>query len=118
MGDDALIIAGATLLLVGILGGGFELKELKVPTVSKLVRCTSLVAGLLLTLMGIGLHESGSGSGSHESGSTAALVDPPPQPPAPIDPRSDIIAAIRYADDIEAQARAVLDTSILAKAFT
>jgi hypothetical protein len=131
MGEDALIIVGAALLLVGILGGGFELKELKVPTVSKLVRFTSLIAGFALTIMGYHLREL---PGPQGSASPAGTADPTPrQPvpgdtsevpkettrePVPSDPKADIIAAIRTADNIEAQAMAFLDTSILARAYT
>lgn len=46
---------GALLLLTGIIGGGFELKELKIPPVGRVARVLSTVAGVVLILMGIGM---------------------------------------------------------------
>ena len=119
MGVDALTFAlGALLLLVGILGGGFELRELKIPTVSKPVRVVSLVAGVFLTLAGIGMHvpaeagpKDGTEASSPKDGTDRSLS-------ASIDPKAELIAAIRYSDDIEAEARRELDPSLLSKAFT
>ena len=48
-------IFGAFLVLTAILGGGFEIKELKIPTVSVVVRILSGVAGLVFVVIGIGL---------------------------------------------------------------
>ncbi len=46
---------GALLLFTAILGGGFELKELKVPPVGRWARLSALVSGVILILLGIGL---------------------------------------------------------------
>ena len=43
---------GALLILVGILGGGFEAKEIKIPKVTSLVRFFSMAIGLLFVLIG------------------------------------------------------------------
>jgi hypothetical protein len=44
---------GALLLAVGILGGGFEVKELKVPTVTPVARVASTVVGAVFAMVGI-----------------------------------------------------------------
>jgi hypothetical protein len=46
---------GAILLAVAILGGGFELKELKVPKVSWFPRLVSAFMGMFFVVVGIGL---------------------------------------------------------------
>jgi hypothetical protein len=46
---------GAILLAVAILGGGFELKELKVPKVSWFPRLISAFMGMFFVVVGIGL---------------------------------------------------------------
>jgi len=46
---------GAILLAVAILGGGFELKELKVPKVSWFPRLISAFVGRFCVVVGIGL---------------------------------------------------------------
>jgi hypothetical protein len=46
---------GAVLLFVGILGGGFELKEFKVPKVGPFARILASVIGCVFILVGIGL---------------------------------------------------------------
>lgn len=46
---------GAILLAVAILGGGFELKELKVPKVSWFPRLISAFVGMFFVVLGIGL---------------------------------------------------------------
>ncbi len=39
-------VLGAILLLAGILGGGFEVKELKIPKISGMARLVAMIAGL------------------------------------------------------------------------
>jgi hypothetical protein len=46
---------GAILLLVGILGGGFELRELKVPKVSRVPRAVAGIMGFLFITWGVEL---------------------------------------------------------------
>ena len=46
---------GAVLLLVGIVGGGFEIKEFKIPKVGTLSRMLAAIAGSIFILLGIGL---------------------------------------------------------------
>ena len=58
---------GAILLLVGILGGGFEVRELKIPKVSWVPRLLSAVAGFFFVMMGIGLIDYGKESPEKEN---------------------------------------------------
>ncbi len=51
-------IFGGLLLLVGILGGGFELKELKVPKVGRGSRIIASIAGVIFIIVGLGLGEN------------------------------------------------------------
>jgi hypothetical protein len=53
--DLVLMVIGGLLLGTGILGGGFELKELKVPKVGKVTRFVSTTAGAVLILLGLGM---------------------------------------------------------------
>lgn len=46
---------GALLILVAILGGGFEVKELKVPKVGRLARIISAFTGLFFIFVGLGI---------------------------------------------------------------
>lgn len=45
---------GSVLVLIGILGGGFEVKEIKIPKVGMGVRIVALLAGGLFVCLGIG----------------------------------------------------------------
>src|SRR6266536_1008035 len=51
--DLAGFIFGAILLSIGILGGGFELKEISVPKVGPIARGLAAVAGVVFIAMGI-----------------------------------------------------------------
>ncbi len=51
--DLAVFIFGAILLSIGILGGGFELKEISVPKVGPIARGLAAVAGVVFIAMGI-----------------------------------------------------------------
>jgi hypothetical protein len=56
MTTNTLILGfGAVLLFVGILGGGFEIKEFKVPKVGLLARILASIAGSAFILVGLGL---------------------------------------------------------------
>ena len=73
---------GGVLLLISVLGGGFELKELKVPKVGIGVRVISAVVGILFICLGFsGSESSPSQSFSAEHlGPTTALAANPPEP--------------------------------------
>jgi hypothetical protein len=55
---------GVILLAISIIGGGFELKELKVPKVSWFPRLISAFVGMFFVVLGIGLDPSTSDPGS------------------------------------------------------
>ncbi len=50
------LVFGCILLLIGIIGGGFELKEFKVPKVSWMPRAAAGVAGVFFILVGISIY--------------------------------------------------------------
>jgi hypothetical protein len=50
---------GALLILIGILGGGFEVRELKIPKVGPGVRILAAVGGLSCITLGIGIQSKG-----------------------------------------------------------
>jgi len=76
MSVNALILGlGAVLLLVGILGGGFELKEFKVPKVGPAPRVIATIAGAFFVLLGMGL-EGSSASAKKPEPEKAALAQP------------------------------------------
>lgn len=60
---------GFVLLFVAIIGGGFEVRELKVPRVGRAVRMVSGGTGVLFLLLGIGF--------------SAGTADPEPASPTP-----------------------------------
>jgi hypothetical protein len=72
-----LIGFGVLLLLIGIVGGGFEVKELRIPRVGRRSRVLSLGFGSALVAMGSGVIPS-SGAGGAASGGipTASAVVP------------------------------------------
>jgi hypothetical protein len=73
---------GALLLLVGILGGGFEIKELKIPKVGWPPRLVALVAGGCFIVLGIGQNASVNAPTSPNiplvSGDVSKPTPPPP----------------------------------------
>jgi hypothetical protein len=78
-------IFGAILLAVAILGGGFEVKEIKVPNVSVGVRIIAGIVGLFFIVLGfwqqpIALTESGSAPGGSGMGPPRVVPRPPPKP--------------------------------------
>ena len=58
MSVDALsFIAGGLFMAVAIIGGGIEIRELKIPSVGRLNRLLSFVAGFVLIGLAVFLHE-------------------------------------------------------------
>ena len=113
MSIDAVAFAfGAILLLIGILGGGFELRELRIPTVSKPIRIISVVVGVFMLLLGIGIHPDSSADPFLPEPIDAQNVTPD------VDPELGLLAAIRYADDVTIKARYDLDPDSLSQAYT
>jgi hypothetical protein len=69
-------VFGAFLVLTAIVGGGFEIKELKVPKVGWLPRFAATIAGVAFILLGIGM--------TVQSTSSAQARDVPDASPAPV----------------------------------
>jgi hypothetical protein len=80
-----VVVLGGILILAGLLGGGFELKELKMPRVGGVARVLSLVAGIVL--LGLGLKMTPQNTSDATPPHTEA---PPPHkdvtPPADVTP--------------------------------
>ncbi len=51
--QSIVFVFGGLLILIGVLGGGFEIKELRVPKITGLTRGLSLVGGIVLVGIGI-----------------------------------------------------------------
>ncbi len=48
MSADVLLVGlGAFLVLIGVVGGGFEIKQIRVPTVPKFTRVVSFILGII-----------------------------------------------------------------------
>lgn len=77
-------VFGGILLFVGVVGGGFELKELKVPKVGMGVRVVSTIVGFLFVCLGFGAN-----SNSASKPTVPDAVTPPPvyasQPEGPVE---------------------------------
>src|SRR5689334_23331138 len=59
MSVNAVILGfGAILLLIGIVGGGFEIKEFKVPKVGPAPRIISAIGGIFFVFLAMGLEAS------------------------------------------------------------
>ena len=54
-------VLGGVLLLTGILGGGFEVKEVKIPKVGGLARVLSAATGIVFIVVGVGTADAGPG---------------------------------------------------------
>jgi hypothetical protein len=52
-GGIAFIIVGAILLLIGLIGGGIEIKDMKVPKIGKFARIGIVFFGVILLLLGL-----------------------------------------------------------------
>ena len=66
--DVLSYVFGIVLLFIAIVGGGFEVRELKVPRVGRVARAVSGVTGVLFLLVGFAV-------------SSVASPNPPPTPP-------------------------------------
>jgi len=101
--DLAVFIFGAILLSIGILGGGFELKEISVPKVGPIARGLAAVAGVVFIAMGISFARPQVAQAPTVASAPAepaqrplptetpvrlvsAPVPPPPVPPTPVPP--------------------------------
>jgi hypothetical protein len=55
--ETFLVLIGAVFLLIGVVGGGFEAKEIKVPKVGLVPRVMCSMIGVALIIIGSGLYE-------------------------------------------------------------
>src|SRR5271165_3109173 len=62
-------VFGGLLLFIGVLGGGFEVKELKIPKVGVGVRVVSVVVGVVFICLGFG----GAMQGNSQAAQTATM---------------------------------------------
>ncbi len=80
--ETTVFLFGAILFLIGILGGGFEIKELKIPKVDRTPRILAIIAGLFFIILGIGLAGTSTQSPpstaiSPSAASVPAAISPP-----------------------------------------
>ena len=77
---------GAILLLVAIVGGGFEVREFKIPKVGWVARLIAGFAGGVFVLIGFGISSTGidQGQENKETRAQAAMLGTP-QTPAPVE---------------------------------
>jgi hypothetical protein len=86
MGISMAVLAfGGLLLLVAITGGGFEVKELKVPKVGRTPRLASFVCSLVLLFVGLGLERRPAAAETPAADPKPRTVEvaPPPQAAPP-----------------------------------
>lgn len=96
--SSALLALGSLLLLIAAIGGGFEVKEIKVPRVGAGSRALSLMLGMLMLLLAaVGeVDEAAAGATSpvpaqqaSQSPGQAFAAVPAPEAPAPAPSRSE-----------------------------
>jgi hypothetical protein len=92
----ALFVIGAVLLLISILGGGIEVKELKIPRLNKGPRVGAGAAGLVFVFLGILLE-------------SAHAVDPGPQPEMAAEPITFYVIDSLGENQISEQVRILID---------
>lgn len=80
-------IFGCTLVLIGIIGGGFEVKELKIPKVGWPTRVFAIIGGIVFISLGIELPDLGKPITTQLS-----AIEPKQRPGPPIDRETAISA--------------------------
>jgi len=75
MFEMTLMGLAALLLLTGIIGGGFEIKEAKIPKVGPKSRAGAVVAGALCLVLAVGMHDDGDEEGGGEDGDDLPYED-------------------------------------------
>jgi len=82
-----LIVLGAVFLLIGLLGGGFELSALRIPPVTRYVRSVAAVIGIAFLTVGIfpGLISK---TPPERSKPSTAASGPKPPPPKHSEPKA------------------------------
>jgi hypothetical protein len=79
--EIASFVFGGILLFVGVLGGGFELKELKVPKVGTGVRLLAAVLGIVFISVGFGSHSENPPRAVDNTDHNLVHAGPPPLSP-------------------------------------
>ena len=59
-GDVLILLLGGLLVLSGIIGGGFEIKEIKIPKIGTISRILASIAGIVLIFVGVGMRDQAS----------------------------------------------------------
>ena len=95
-------VIGGLLIATAVVGGGFEIKEIRMPRVGAGARLGSLLVGLLFILMGLGIWET-TQQQLIDSNAGRAALRPEPAPAersaAPANPApADQAAAVRAVD--------------------
>jgi hypothetical protein len=67
-------ILGSILLLIGIFGGGFQVKELKIPQIGKFSRFVATSLGIFFIVLSLGLDQP--------TPTPAEIATPTPRPPS------------------------------------
>jgi hypothetical protein len=118
--EAMLFLFGAFLLLTAILGGGFEIKELRVPTVSAVVRVLSGASGLAFVVVGIALSpifDVPPGPSPRPS-ETVAADDPTPPAPSETVAADDPTPPVNLDQDCSANFASCADMPAQAVAYT
>jgi hypothetical protein len=68
-------VFGAFLILIGLLGGGFEVRELKIPKVGSGIRILTIVAGFIFISLGIGVQTNSSTSDKTDPDRTLSPIN-------------------------------------------
>lgn len=87
--DTILTILGGLLVGAGILGGGFELRELKIPPLNRWTRLLAVTAGVVCLVSGLTIAQ-------HQGG--ASPLQPSPSSPQPASPAPSAQAPHTFVD--------------------
>jgi len=71
-----VIVLGSILILAGLLGGGFELKELKMPRIGGPTRVFSLIGGIAILAWGLNMKTQNTGHGHDGSHANKSASKP------------------------------------------
>src|SRR5579872_6615116 len=66
-GDVVVLLFGGFLVLIAIVGGGLEVKEVKIPPLGKGARLLAAIAGVILILIGVGMRQEAAPPGDHQA---------------------------------------------------
>jgi hypothetical protein len=110
MSADALLFAvGGLLLVTGLLGGGFELRELKIPKVGRIARVCATGAGGLCILLGLGLSTAVTETPIERADATTGPVASPTPGETPDEPVHFVIRDELGDAQVSEQVSVVLD---------